>query len=147
MLYLERKALLSCFILKVSKMLQQYYKTIYVFNDNSHSKSPKKSWTTVGFAPTSNGNQVHCSTNWPTRPPWVEHNTHASKVRLKPKKSYPLLTWSAGGDFNFVAACANFVALYANSICNQCVKLKMIELTNTTVTQIHEKSWTILGAQ
>ena len=38
----------------------------------------------------------------------------ASRAGLKPKQNYPILIWSTGGDFNFVALYANFVALYAN---------------------------------
>ena len=77
----------------------------------------------------------------------LSHYPAVSRAGLKPKQYYPILTWSTGGEFNFVALYANFAALYAKLICNQCVKLKMIKLTNTTAIQIHEASWTLQGAE
>ena len=48
----------------------------------------------------------------------------AIRASLKPKQNYPILTWSTGDKFKFVALYANFIALYASLICNQRAKLK-----------------------
>ena len=75
-----------------------------------------------------------------------ELNTQASRAGLKLKQNYPILTWSTGGDFNFVALHANFVALYANLLCNQSAKLKMIEGDRIEKHNRHPNRWKIMDS-